>query len=77
MVRNRDRGLSNTLYWFFEVWNTAKMENYLIVLKVNLKKIANTSNSGFCFTQTGNRHAYLNYCWYLRLPICLRLFQEE
>src|SRR6218665_1099257 len=23
MFRNRDRGLSNTLYWFFEVWNNA------------------------------------------------------
>jgi len=23
MFRNRDRGLSNTLYWFFEVWNKA------------------------------------------------------
>src|SRR6218665_1558720 len=22
MFRNRDRGLSNTLYWFFEVWNS-------------------------------------------------------
>ena len=21
MFRNRDSGLSNTLYWFFEVWN--------------------------------------------------------
>ena len=23
MFRNRDRGLSNTLYWFVEVWNKA------------------------------------------------------
>ena len=31
------------------------MENYSIVLKVNLKKIANTSNNGFRFTQTGEQ----------------------
>jgi len=23
MFRNRDRGLNNTLYWFFKVWNKA------------------------------------------------------
>ena len=37
MFKNRDRGLSNTLYWFFEVRNRAYMENYVIVLRVKLK----------------------------------------
>ena len=77
MFRNRDSGLSNTLYWFLEVWNTAYMYNgeLLHCSEGKSNKIADTSNSAFRFTQTGNRLAYLNYCWYLRLPLCLRLFQ--
>ena len=38
MFINRDRGLSNTLYWFFEVRNRP-MENYHKVLKVKIKKL--------------------------------------
>src|SRR6218665_1454669 len=39
MFKNCDRGLSNALYWFFEVRNKEyNMENYHNVLKVKLKK---------------------------------------
>jgi len=65
MFRNRDRRLSNTLYWFFEVWNKAYNGELLHCSEGKSKQIANTSNIAFRFTQTGNRHAYLNYCWYL------------
>ena len=42
MFRNRDKGLSNCLNWFFEVRNWAYMENYHNVLKVKLQKIPKT-----------------------------------
>jgi len=59
MFRNRDRGLSSsTLYWFFKVWNRAKWKIIALFWSYRCKQIANTSNSGFRFIQTGNRHAY-------------------
>jgi len=59
MFRNHDRGLSNTLYWFFEVWNKAYRPNGELphCSEGKSKNIANTSNSAFRFTQMGNRHA--------------------
>jgi len=58
MFRNRDRGLSNTLYWFFKVWNRAKWKITTLFWSYSCKQIANTSNSGFPFIQMGNRHVH-------------------
>ena len=44
MFRNRDRGLSNTLYWFFKVWNRAKWKIIALFWSYRCKQIANTLN---------------------------------
>ena len=51
MFRNRDRGLSNTLHWFFEVWNKAYNGELPNCSEGKSNKIANTSNSAFRFPQ--------------------------
>ena len=52
MFRNRERGLSNTLYWFFEVWNSAYMENYNIVSEGKTKKLQRFSRTAVSETST-------------------------
>jgi len=76
MFKNPDSGLGNFYIWFVPQGQES-MDNFHVVLKVKLKRIQKLLTAVSGPHKRGNRHVYLNFCWYLRLPLRLWLLNFQ